>query len=230
MTQEVQTDKLPIVISLTSWKARIETAGKTVYSLVRSCNPWKICLTLASEEFPKRESELPVNILILIKTGVLEIIWTDRDVKCFKKILFAMKKYKDFPIVSADDDCIYTENYAKVLYEHWLKDKKSIWTFRPYRLAERLYVHGPAAIYPPNCFGDSGLEQLYNKNILRTWHDDVFYSILAWKLGIEIKPVINSKKGIYVFHDDKDPLHKKLTTSVSYATMVCLKEIQITEK
>jgi len=218
--------KLPVVISTTSWKARINTVGKTIYSIAKICNPEKICLTLSSKEFPGKENDLPESLQVLAAQDILEIIWTVEDVKCFKKILFAMWRYKSFPIVSADDDCLYLKNYAKVLYDHWLTDKSSIWTFKLYKAGGRNYVHGPAALYPPNCFEDYGLIFIKDKNILNTWHDDVYYSVLAWKLGINIRAVKNDQEQIYKFHDCAEPLHSKFTCGVCQATEICMRKIR----
>ena len=219
-------DKLPVIVSTTSWKDRINTVGKTIYSVVRNCNPEKVCLTLSSDEFPGKENDLPQNLLGFVESKMLDIIWIEKNIKCFKKILFAMQKYPEYPIVSADDDCLYTENYAKFLYQHWLTDKSSIWSlsgFIDYK--NRNYVHGPSALYPPNCFKDIGIKYLGNKLILSTWHDDVFYSVLAWRLGINIK-IVYSKRKVYVFHDCVNPLSREMTASIPIAVKVCLNEIQ----
>ena len=47
------------IISLTSWKARINTVGLTLFSLYKRCPGFHIVLVLSEEEFPKKEAELP---------------------------------------------------------------------------------------------------------------------------------------------------------------------------
>ena len=43
------------IISLTSWKARIGTVAKTIFSLVKQCPGFHIVLVLSEEEFPQKE-------------------------------------------------------------------------------------------------------------------------------------------------------------------------------
>lgn len=43
------------IISLTSWKKRIGTVSKTLYSLIKQCPGFHIVLVLSEEEFPRME-------------------------------------------------------------------------------------------------------------------------------------------------------------------------------
>ena len=47
------------IISLTSWKARINTVSKTLFSLLKQCPDFHIVLVLSEEEFPKMMDEFP---------------------------------------------------------------------------------------------------------------------------------------------------------------------------
>jgi hypothetical protein len=51
------------IISLTSWKARINTVSKTLCSLIKQCPGFHIVLVLSEEEFPQKEKELPENLM-----------------------------------------------------------------------------------------------------------------------------------------------------------------------
>ena len=57
----------PAVISLTSWKARINTVSKTLYSLLTQCKNFHIVLVLSEEEFPKMCEELPENLMLFVE-------------------------------------------------------------------------------------------------------------------------------------------------------------------
>ena len=114
------------IISLTSWKARINTVGKTLYSLLKMCPGFHIVLVLSEEEFPKKEEELPEELMLFVDNDLIEILWVYKNYKAFKKVLFTMDKYRDVTVISADDDCIYLKNYAEKWYNEWLKNKKSI--------------------------------------------------------------------------------------------------------
>lgn len=107
------------VISLTSWKARINSVGITIFSLLSSCPGFHIVLCLSSDEFPKKEHELPEDLVKLAKAKFIEILWVKENYKAFKKVFFAMRKYPNLPVISADDDLIYCKNYAELLYSKW---------------------------------------------------------------------------------------------------------------
>lgn len=114
------------IISLTSWKARINTVGKTIYSLIKNCPGFHIVLVLSEEEFPQKEKELPEDLMLFVNNNLIEILWVYKNYKSFKKVLFTMDKYSDVPVISADDDCIYTCNYAQELYDKWKETKTNI--------------------------------------------------------------------------------------------------------
>ena len=127
------------IISLTSWKARINTVGKTLYSLLKMCPGFHIVLVLSEEEFPKKEEELPEELMLFVDNDLIEILWVYKNYKAFKKVLFTMDKYRDVPVISADDDCIYIINYAQELYDIWLNNKDS---FITYRITKQKYDTG----------------------------------------------------------------------------------------
>lgn len=110
------------IISLTSWKARINTVSKTLYSLLTMCPGFHIVLCLSEEEFPKKEAELPAELVNIVGADLIELLWVYKNYKAFKKVLFTMDKYRDIPVISADDDCIYKINYAEELYKKWLEN------------------------------------------------------------------------------------------------------------
>lgn len=101
------------IISLTSWKARINTVSKTIYSILKMCPGFHVVLCLSSEEFPNKEAELPENLILFVDNDLIEILWVEKNYKAFKKVLFTMNKYDNVPVISADDDCLYICNYAK---------------------------------------------------------------------------------------------------------------------
>ena len=192
------------IISLTSWKARINTVSKTLFSLLKQCPGFHIVLVLSEEEFPKMMDELPDNLKLFVDNELIEVLWVYKNYKSFKKVLFTMDKYRDVPVISADDDCIYTCNYAQELYNSWAKDKNSIWTF--HRDKPTGFQHGPATIYRPFCFLDKGINELKNE-FINTNHDDVYYGCLANKFKIKIKQVRDFRP--YIFHDTIKPLSAK---------------------
>lgn len=194
------------VISLTTWKKRVDAVYKTIQNLIDTCPGFHICLTLSTDEFPQKEAELPESLMKL--SDKFEILWMNDNIKCFKKVLFALETYRDIPVISADDDCIYHENYAEILYNSWLTDTASMWTYkRDINTRVFYFGHGPACLYPPYCFKEYGLRML-TKEIVDTNHDDIYYGVLAKFMCIKVKQALDDNEHVpYVFHDEIEPLH-----------------------
>lgn len=58
--------QVSVIISLTTFPARIQDAEKTILSLLnQECKPDNILLWLAVEQFPNMEEDIPNNILEL---------------------------------------------------------------------------------------------------------------------------------------------------------------------
>jgi len=204
--KEYQEEKA--IISLTSWKARINTVYKTINSLIEKCPGFHIVLVLSEEEFPQKEKELPENLLNLI--NYFEILWIKKNYKAFKKIAFTLKKYKNVPVISADDDCIYIENYAQSLYDEWIKTKENVIR---YTYTTRFMTQGPCTLYYNINFP---IEQL-PFNVVNESKDDYFYAEYLKRNNINIHCCKYSTLPI-IFHDDVFPLSKNQRLCSFYKT------------
>lgn len=198
------------VIALTSWKQRINTVGQTIYNLFTMCGPeFHIVLTLAEEEFPRKEQELPRDLVLMNRTGVFEILWCKRNTRSFKKILYAMQKYRNVPIISADDDCIYQFNYANELYMQWLRNKNSricYWCSDILGTGSAINTSGYATLHPPFFYGEC-LHLLTNQ-VVSMNEDDLFYA--AYSMILRKPKVIcldRSYFDVVIPHDEVQPLH-----------------------
>jgi len=191
------------IISLTSWAARIKYVGKTIYSLLVQCPEYHIVLVLSENEFPNKEKELPHDLQVMVSNQLFEILWVKENYKAFKKVLFTLDRYRCVPVISADDDCIYTCNYADMLYKVWEKNPASIVCNGIGNKYNFKWGNGPYTLYPPYCFKHYGIKCL-NNEILSTNNDDAYYGVLLTKLNIDIKEI--RKRGLIIFHDEKTPL------------------------
>lgn len=196
------------IISLTSWKKRINTVGKTIFSLLQQCSGFHIVLVLSEEEFPKKEEELPEDLKILIEGNKIEVVWVYKNYGSFKKVLFTLDKYREVPIISADDDCLYNCNYAQILYDEWLKNKNSIITNRGGSRNGFRWSQGPNTLYPPFVFGEYALKNLTDE-IIKTNNDDGYNAALIKKLNKNI--IFLNRKNFFSFHDSIEPLGNKTT-------------------
>ena len=67
------------IISLTSWKARINTVSKTLFSLIQQCPGFHIVLVLSEEEFPKMCEELPENLMLFVENEMIELMFVYKN-------------------------------------------------------------------------------------------------------------------------------------------------------
>lgn len=103
-----------IIISLTSFPARINTVWLTVESLFQQTTKAdEIVLWLAKEQFPDKE-DLPQRLLDMEKRG-LTIRFCD-DLRSHKKYFYCMQEYPNDLIILADDDAFYPRDMIKKLY------------------------------------------------------------------------------------------------------------------
>ena len=189
------------IISLTSWTARINTVAKTIYSLIKECPGFHIVLVLSEEEFPNLINELPDNLKLFIDMDLIEVMFIYKNYKSFKKVLFTMNKYNNIPIISADDDCIYTCNYAQDLYTAWKNTNECI------KYTDSLYEfmsQGPATIYSPKYY--TILIEEFKKYKISNYRDDGFIENVFKKLNIPIKS-LNNKYFPFNFHDEFCPIN-----------------------
>ena len=177
------------IISLTSWKQRIDSVGLTIFSLLTNCPGFHIVLCLSSNEFPLQEGELPIELQYMAEHKIIEILWVKDNYKSFKKVLFTMNKYRDMPIISAYDDLIYCKNYAEILYNKWKEMPTSC-----IGLSSSFYVNkqniydaelwGYAQLFPPRfvSYIDFSIVDVIRK--LECIDDDGFYTEIRRKYHI----------------------------------------------
>ena len=217
------------IISLTSWKARINTVSKTLFSLLKQCPGFHIVLVLSEEEFPKMMDELPDNLKLFVDNELIEVLWVYKNYKSFKKVLFTMDKYRDVPVISADDDCIYRFNYAQKLYDVWVKNKNCIITVESDHSRDRakrfIWTRGPATLFRPYCFLDYGIKCIPELN--RCINDDAYLCALKDKLKIKIidTKLGNLESNLIIFHDTNSPLsktyHYSLDDFIYFRNTIC---------
>lgn len=106
-----------IIISLTSYPARIYGVYDVLSSLLNQSvdkNEYHIVFTLAEPEFPNKEKDLPENLVNLINDNDIEMIWYPRNIRSHKKLIPALKKYPDNPILIIDDDVVRKDGWLEM--------------------------------------------------------------------------------------------------------------------
>ena len=173
-----------VLISLTSYPARIASVHLTIKSLLNQKYPhFKIVLWLSKSQFPELDKELPVDLKSLVSEK-FEIKWVDKDLKSHKKYYYAAKEFASLPIVIVDDDAIYDETMISKLVDGHLRHpdcicsnrvnlmqfnrKKEFRTYRSWPMNNKSIIDTPSTLlmptgvggvlYPPHSIPDFALD------------------------------------------------------------------------
>lgn len=212
-----------LIISLTSYPKRIDQIHYTLYSLLtQSIKAHKIILYLSDEEFINKEQDLPKKVLDLQKYGI-KIKWC-KNIKSYKKIIFALKDYPNHIIVTADDDIIYPKQWLEKLYNSYLRNPENIHCHRAYKISLKngkiqpyhtwekalntdsdSYLNFPTSgggiLYPPSTFyKDISKECIFMK--LCPNADDIWLWAMTILNDKSINIVKNNENQIKSFNDD----------------------------
>lgn len=122
-----------LVVSLTSFPARIKTTWIAIESIIRqSTRPETIALVLNKSEFGSSR-DLPRELEQQKKHG-LEIIWTDNNLRSYGKLIPVRTKYPEAHIVTVDDDIIYPEHMVANLMNGQQANSRQIVGCRGYEM------------------------------------------------------------------------------------------------
>jgi len=166
--------KIPIIVSLTSFPARINNLWLVIESMFRqTIQPDKIIVWLSVKQFPDIKS-VPKNLLRLQERG-LEIRLVPDDLRSHKKYIYAMTEYPESIVITIDDDIFYHSNTIQYLIDshqaypndvianiaHQLKYQSdgsllpyNDWTHNIYEpnSTNRIFQVGVGGVlYPPHC-------------------------------------------------------------------------------
>lgn len=196
-----------VIVSLTSYPARIPLLKYTLYSLLMQDFPAdEIVVWLTEEEFPEKEKSLLDDFVKWKKYGI-HIKWT-QNLRSYTKLLPALREYKDCVIVTADDDLFYLPNWLRILYEEHKKDPQAIVAHRARRISvnekgellpylkwnllsssSRSYWNfstgNAGTLYPPAAFGKDIFRYDVFQKVTPT-NDDVWFWAMAVMNGRKI--------------------------------------------
>ena len=211
--------KNKIIISLTSYPARINVVHKAILALLEQTKKAdKLILWLANEDFPNKEKDLPRELTELTKRG-LTISWC-KDIKSYKKLIPTLKEYPEYAIVSADDDIYYPKDWLEKLYMEYIKQPNMVHCHRAHVITfkygnilpylewnfcqegaktkpsfRNFPTSGGGVLYPPYVFyRDILREDLFLKLLTST--DDIWLWAMCVLNNIKINVVKNNIKFI----------------------------------
>lgn len=123
--KENKNSKSRIIVSLTSFPARINRVWIVVESLLRQqTKPDMIILWLSIEQFPTKQT-LPKSLIRLQKRGLTIRLCMD-DLRSHKKYFYALKEFPEDYIITVDDDVFYNSQLLSYLIELNHKFPKAI--------------------------------------------------------------------------------------------------------
>lgn len=200
--------KSRLIVSLTSFPARINTVHQVIESLLNQTKKAdKIILWLAPEQFPNGEKYLPENLLRLKERG-LTIDWY-HDIRSYKKLIPTLRKYPNELIVTVDDDIIYKPTMLEKLYRSYKKYPNDI---SAHRVTKFIYERDKfktiaggkkhyrgahflnkltgcgGVLYPPKCF----YKDILNEDLilkLAPTNDDQWFWLMAALSGVGVRVV-----------------------------------------
>ena len=107
-----------IIVSLTSNKYSFKKLDLVLESIFKNTmKPSKIVLSVFKGDL----IFLTKKLKGLIKGKIIELIVMDIDLKSHNKYFGVMKKYRDYAIITIDDDIVYTNDLIETLYNSYLK-------------------------------------------------------------------------------------------------------------
>lgn len=195
-----------VIVSLTSFKPRLSIVPIVIFSILKgSEKSVHIVLSLFKDDV----KFIPKNLQLLIDSKTIELIITEDDLKPHKKYYYAMKKYKMVPVITIDDDCIYTPDFVDSLLKCYEQHKHSICARRchaippiknaPYLTwkfqisdnsipACRKFTTGVGGVlYPPNILDIDNIDLNELKTCLCA--DDIFLKAIENRKNIDIQIV-----------------------------------------
>ena len=182
-------DKNTIIISMTSYPARIKHVALVWFSILRQMKPEYNChcvLVLSKEEFPNLTKDLPSDLNALVNHNKIELLWVPRDLRSHKKLMPTLAAYPDNPILIIDDDQLRPDGWLRIFVEDHKKFPNDVlagriqqreingsFEWKPITDSERgcIIKYGRSqngrggTLYPPHLFTDPEFfdENLYMK-------------------------------------------------------------------
>lgn len=202
-----------VIISLTSHGVRIKYVSKTIFSILNGFfKDIHIVLTLYKDDV----NLIPDDLKLMIDNNIIELLIADKKIGPHTKYFYVMKKYKNTPIITIDDDGIYYKESIENLYNKYLEHPNCICANRVHKITFNnkkinkynkwhyeykkeqmpsylLFATGVGGVlYPPNILkiDDTNLEDI--KKCL--WADDIYLKVL--EIRYNIKVVFTNTKNI----------------------------------
>ena len=155
-----------------------------IFSIIKQKTDYrfKLVLVLSKLEFPNGVSDLPEAIQQFIKSGYVEPIWTNDNLKAAKKFWPVHMKYPDKPIMTTDDDILLDSDIVDLFIRESKKHPGCIITEHGFELGKTGdIITGHFRLFPVGSLLD--LPTKYFVECYRGLEDDAYNAYLATLKG-----------------------------------------------
>lgn len=181
-----------IIIAMTSWPKRIQNVATVVKSVMENTLvPDRLYLTLSTEEFPNKESDLPKDLVEIFNSNdCLMINWVEKNTKTMKKIFPVLKYLSDDDIIINIDDDILIPRGAIEYRVNEFKGNPITGANNPRcHMVDanlRMFSCGPFSIFQKKHLNH--WDEFVNDEITKTYNDDYTYTMICWLNGYRFLP------------------------------------------
>lgn len=131
-----------IIVTLTSYPGRIGKVAQVLEPIFnQTLPPDMVVIWLAEQDFPKKERQLPQELLNLKKKG-LKIRWC-ANLFSHKKYFYSARENKSSLLITIDDDLVYPLDLVEKLYKSYQKHPKAVSAMRVHKV-----LFSPAGFAP----------------------------------------------------------------------------------
>lgn len=177
-----------IIVSIASYKDRYNQIGQCIKSLMyQTMKPDQIIVWLDEQS---DENALTHEMKLLQDSFGINFMYTNDELRSHKKYFYALNKYSDKIIITADDDLVYPCDFIESLYKYHLLYPDSVCARRVHKIRfskygkilpynEWLYEYhrkglpsfdlcatgGAGALYPPHIFDNN--PYIFDKKLIK---------------------------------------------------------------
>ncbi|ORY29709.1 hypothetical protein LY90DRAFT_512807 [Neocallimastix californiae] len=120
-----------IIVSITSYKRRLKNLHLVLESIFKNkMKPSKVVLTLYKDDLPY----LTDNLKYLIDNNMIELIIANNNLRSHLKYFEVMKKYREYAIITIDDDIIYSDDLIESLYNSYTVNPNCVHARRVHKI------------------------------------------------------------------------------------------------
>lgn len=174
------------IITMTSWRDRIDNVPTVVDSLYRNNTPPEfVVLNLSTDEFPYG---LPKDLENYCYRHKVMVLWDPNNRKVWKKILPTISAFPNKPIICVDDDFIYPPHFIETLWEPFQQDSSTPLTGITFHLDGKYQqFSGCSSIFTSKHFGDVYKVLIDHPEIYSMKSSDTFFMCMTHIAGNPVR-------------------------------------------